>query len=566
MLEIFFAAISSGIFAISFAFLFLGFDLKNNKSNYYELGLFGLIFLSFFSLFLNFFFPINKLVGTTVLSISYIIFIYIFIKSKNQKDLIKCLLFTSLFSLILISYSNINRPDAGLYHLPFTSIINNEKILIGSYNINFRYAHTSIIQYLSAIHFNHIFSIEFINLPIITIVSFFVLYTISKILYFIKTKNINDGLFYILFFIFTIISFNNYTNFGNDASTHIYFFLLALIYFENRFKIETDKKIFFKLLLISIFLFAQKLFMIIIFSLILLIFIKFKSKLEIFKSKYLYLIIFLFFSLVLKNLLVSSCLLYPIKITCFKNFIIYNENIIEKEAITGEAWAKGWTDQKSDKIIKQEEYIKNFKWLNTWSSIHLKEIFEEIFPFFIFLTIIYFVYLFYSKRKNHDQNYSLIKNFSYLLYFGLFAVIIWFLKFPLYRYGESFIAFLIIVFFVYLIKNKSLNFSVFKKMTLSFLFIGVFFIFTKNFIRIYKNLNSDFVSYPWPKIYTLNDYEDNIIPTHISMYDDENNFIYYFSGGKECMYSKAPCSNFEIKNLKLKIKKNYKIYFPGKVN
>ena len=79
MLEIFFAAISSGIFAISFAFLFLGFDLKNNKSNYYELGLFGLIFLSFFSLFLNFFFPINKLVGTTVLSISYIIFIYIFI-------------------------------------------------------------------------------------------------------------------------------------------------------------------------------------------------------------------------------------------------------------------------------------------------------------------------------------------------------------------------------------------------------------------------------------------------------------------------------------------------------
>ena len=65
--------------------------------------------------------------------------------------------FTSLITLLLILYSNINRPDAGLYHLPYNAILNENKILIGIYNINFRFAHSSIIQYLSGIYNNHFF-------------------------------------------------------------------------------------------------------------------------------------------------------------------------------------------------------------------------------------------------------------------------------------------------------------------------------------------------------------------------------------------------------------------------
>ena len=33
-----------------------------------------------------------------------------------------------------------------LYHLPYTSILNNEKIIIGLSNIHFRFAHTSIVS------------------------------------------------------------------------------------------------------------------------------------------------------------------------------------------------------------------------------------------------------------------------------------------------------------------------------------------------------------------------------------------------------------------------------------
>ena len=48
-----------------------------------------------------------------------------------------------------------NRPDAGLYHLPFINIINDSKLIFGSANLEFRFGHTSILQYLAA-GFNNI--------------------------------------------------------------------------------------------------------------------------------------------------------------------------------------------------------------------------------------------------------------------------------------------------------------------------------------------------------------------------------------------------------------------------
>ena len=56
-----------------------------------------------------------------------------FIKNNSiKKEIIKIILISSLISFILIVYSNIYRPDAGLYHLPFISIINENKVIIGS--------------------------------------------------------------------------------------------------------------------------------------------------------------------------------------------------------------------------------------------------------------------------------------------------------------------------------------------------------------------------------------------------------------------------------------------------
>mgnify|MGYP007000308277 CR=1 len=69
---------------------------------------------------------------------------------KLQKNDYFFILTASLLSFMIILYDNEYRPDAGLYHLPYTQILNEQNISIGLTNIHTRFGHISIIQYLSA--------------------------------------------------------------------------------------------------------------------------------------------------------------------------------------------------------------------------------------------------------------------------------------------------------------------------------------------------------------------------------------------------------------------------------
>ena len=145
---------------ISLLFTPFGFILTNkNKKNldYYSTQLlYGLIILTFIALFLNFIFPLSKNLNTLVLIIPLIFLI----KKKeiyfNVQFLLFLLLSTIIISLLILE-SDVYRPDAGLYHLPYIKIINDEKIIFGLSNLHFRYAHISIMQYLAAISNNLIF-------------------------------------------------------------------------------------------------------------------------------------------------------------------------------------------------------------------------------------------------------------------------------------------------------------------------------------------------------------------------------------------------------------------------
>ena len=67
---------------------------------------------------------------------------------------------------------NTNRPDAGLYHLPYINIINDSKIILGSANLEFRFGHSSILQYLSSAFNNIIFTNKGILIPLANIFCF----------------------------------------------------------------------------------------------------------------------------------------------------------------------------------------------------------------------------------------------------------------------------------------------------------------------------------------------------------------------------------------------------------
>ena len=102
MIEVLIFSIASALIFISYGIFFIkNFFLGKNKIdlNYIECGLFGIIFLSFISLLLNFFTPLNNTTGN-IIAIIALIFI-IFSKNINYK-IIKISFIAGCISSILI--------------------------------------------------------------------------------------------------------------------------------------------------------------------------------------------------------------------------------------------------------------------------------------------------------------------------------------------------------------------------------------------------------------------------------------------------------------------------------
>ena len=327
------------------------------KKNYYELALIGIITASILPFLLNFFINLNRYLNDLLFILPFVV---VFFSNKIKKDLdfqkiIYISLIIALISTILISYDNVYRPDAGSYHLPFISILNDNKIIIGLSNLHFRFGHISIIQYLSASFNNHIFFDNGILIPLALIFSFFTLYLLK---YFASEKNNINILIVFIFLIFIFFRMNRYSSFGNDAPAHFYFLYLIILSLNYKENIKNYYTFFNKLSLVSIFIFFNKITMLLAF-IIPLYFIFNKKFLKIYKSKVFILIIFVFFSWIGKNILISGCAAFPLEQTCIKNLKWFDKSEIRRSnAISGrienEAWTKSVTGQ-SEKGF--EEYI-----------------------------------------------------------------------------------------------------------------------------------------------------------------------------------------------------------------
>ena len=125
--------------------------------------------------------------------------------------------------MLILSYDTVYRPDAYLYHLPFTQILNESKITFGIANIHFRFGHTSILQYLNAIFNNLLFRENGILIPAAIIFSSTVLYFCNEIL---NNFNKQRVLPYYIFLLlaYTLYGYNRYSEFGNDTIAHLFYF------------------------------------------------------------------------------------------------------------------------------------------------------------------------------------------------------------------------------------------------------------------------------------------------------------------------------------------------------
>jgi len=515
------------------------FIIKEKNINFFEHIILGVILLSFFALFINFFFSLNEKLNLIFLIFPLIV--YFFINKREIKNDISYLFLISFFSLIIVSLDNTNRPDAGLYHLPFINIINENNLIVGISNIHFRYGHISIIQYISAIYNNILFSDNGILIP----PSIFFLALIGYLI-FETLKSEQDKIynfFSILFTIYTLINMNRYSSWGNDDFAAIIMFIVFLNCYKNFKKFEITS--FTKTLLYCSFAFLIKSFYLIIFLLPLVIFIKnfkfyFKkiifNRITLFNYKILSLWL-------IKTFLTSSCLVFPISFLCFDLFSwsIKEDSIINISLIS-EAMAKDWTNNSENYNYK--DYVSNFNWLNAWIENHFLIVLKNLIILFIFLIILK---IFYSIKLGINQKKFI--NIYSLILFVLF--VIWFLKFPLLRYGEGILVIFIITISMYLkmpsIKVNSYKISIAIILIISISLIG------KNLSRILKNYDNSYVDYPWPKknSYTISNIENEYVS-----YQIDGKPIYFEPKIETnlCMYGSSPCAAISVNETYFKIK------------
>ncbi len=531
---------------------------KNQKNlDYFSSQLlYGLIILSFVALFLNFFFPLNKNLNTLIIVLPIILLFKKKIIYFNKQFYLFIILSGIIISLLILE-SNVYRPDAGLYHLPYIKILNDEKIIIGLANFHFRYAHISIIQYLSAISNNLIFGDNGIVFAQALIASSVIINFSYKIYEYNKNREYNFHFFYLVStIIFIFYKMNRYSEYGNDAPSHFLFFFLVSEILGSKKKEISDLLNNF---LIILFIILNKITLLLSILLATFSFKEINLKKILFSKKFYFLSIFatLWF---LKNIFISGCILYPVKSLCFEKFLWTNIQEVQSVSSENEAWTKGWPDytkiqdKKKAKIVDKETYLKNFYWLPYWSDNHLKKILEIIIPYILFLTL-FVIYL--SRIKSSFNNLKIKKTYYFLIIIMFLSTLFWLIKVPVFRYGYSYLISFISLIFALICVQFNFKKNIQKVFNILLIFCFSVFIL-KNILRISKSQN-DYNNYPWPKYFAMN--EDNI-NNGVEKLKLNEKILYKPNKNGYCMFSLSPCGNYGIgEGLNIIKKKSYYIFY-----
>ena len=481
------------LFSISLVyFVILGFGslVKNYfYRDFFFKFLVGYFFIGLISLFVNFFSPINSQISILVAFLGIVIF-FINYKDFNKKELLVVFLVYIAFSIILILYSD-HPIDSNMYHHPFVSYLNAEKIIFGVANIQFRFGHISFLQYVQAILISDYFHILNISTPNIILFTSFIYFCAKKI---ISSRDVNFvSLLILIFGSFLLIKYGRYREFGNDIIPLLISFYALIRVIEEIFTNKEKNLMLFNLApLYGIFIFSHKIsytFTVLIF-LVLINFKNFNLKSINFKI----IIIFFIFSFLwlTKNYINSTCLTYPLSFTCFENtnWQLGYISTVESVSYLTELWSKGFISNPDWQKLNLSEYIQDFNWVSNWLRSHFIKILEKLSPIFSALLIIFSLGYIFKQKKKEFFNY---KRLYFIIFFIFIGLVVWFIKAPLFRYGAfyvvSFISLIFLVLYSYLFGCN----NTFKKKYLSYLFLFslVFFVF-KNIDRIVKSEKSFF--------------------------------------------------------------------------
>ena len=504
----------------------------------------GYIFIGVVSLIFHFFFKINNFFSLSLVLVSLIFFLIFFFKDYKKEFFAFILIFISI-SPFLFAYSD-HPIDSNMYHHPYLSYLKTEKIIFAVANIQFRFGHTSLLQYVQAALINDYFhNIALSSINILFYLSF--IFFVSQKIFFQKSISYSF-LLTILVSSFILIKFARYREYGNDLIP-----LLICLYFLIRIVDEFHKKTKFSENAPNLFLFLFALMFVhkisyIFASLIFITLIDFKKFkfLRYIKLSYILFTFLLLFPWLIKSYIETSCFAYPIEITCFSNsyYNLYGKADPSSAAWLTEIWAKGFIDHPEWRSLNLQNYSKEFNWVPIWLSGHFIKILEIIAPL-LFLICLGSLYMLINKKKNKDRLDNKSKKYLILLLSIFCGLFIWFYKAPVFRYGSFYIISFITIGYLLILNSffklkKSLNVIFFKRI---FIICIIFFI-SKNITRIHNSSNDFF-----PKTINTELNIKNINGLNLSRSKSKLSSL--------CYYTTAICSHELPSSIKVRKLKNY---------
>ena len=511
--------------------------LNQNETKLSLLYLNGTILIAFTSVLINFFYPLN----IYITNIFYLIFTIIGIYKINQTLLYKHNLKLIIFILILVPIINFRSyayADYEIYHLPYMEILKNFKIIFGLSNFSWQFGHSSIFQNIAALQFNSLMQLD----SYIYFTSILVYILLAEVLFnYLKKEKLIIKFISFIFITVFIINAKRYGSLGNDFPAHALSFFTYILFFSLIYNHgnKNDSYYFILTILISIF---GKLTLILNIFLVIPILL-FKINIFDFNFKIIIFIILISSSFLIKNFINTSCLFYPVNITCFESrwssedYDFSDPKIISLGAkayaysqvldspkifndfkkiikIEDDIYSKLNNAQKKiyERYLIQKEYSKSKHWIKDYYDNHFKrKIVNELLLFSFLICILFYLFNRNYKFKilnNLDKNQFL----RFELFFGLIiliSTIVWFVNAPLLRYGISYLYILTSIPFLLLIKYFSQN--EFRINSFFYIFIIIAFIYSisNNVVRIYK-------------FDLQNDYTNNIVPLKKVSYKKTN--------------------------------------------
>ena len=505
--------------------------------NFFEQSIIGLIGTGFVALLLNFFFPLNDLIIYLNLFIG-LIFIFFFkdkIKfnyNKSSRLFIILFFFLSLANIYGSGFSD----DLNHYHGGYITNTDNHNYIIGLNFLHHHYGYSSIWLILhSYLNINNLFlqDIHILN-GIIFFLLIAYLFTENNE----KSKHSSNYILYLIssiFIFFIILKYTRLKEFGLDRpGILIYCFL---IYFAAKYEflikqnLKDKEKFFFIILFVCLFITSVKIFLLSCFLVPLIFIIKSKSYDFLF-SKIICIFYLLALCYLIKNVLISGCLVYPFSFTCLSDLPWNSKEIASNVLLLVEASTKSYDKYLGSLNII--EYVNNFNWLSTWFQRNIKK-----FNNYILTSLLTILLFFISSKTKKKIKFNYLELTIMLLFF---INIIIFLKSPVSRYHH-------VMFILFALSLTILSNKLFLKKIFFFkliIILLVFFNFTKNFQRIYK---ANFYNNPYEHIKKIEWYRTPV--------EKKLGSFTYFNG----WIDEHPIGNMDLNKYKYKRKMGFDIIY-----